>query len=78
VGALEDTITIMLPRGRNAVSATTAVADGWVPFLPFAGPDRIPELLDRVRTASVATGRSGSRSHFDLRLPAPPANVPRG
>ncbi len=33
------------------------MADGWIPFLRFTGPKRIPELLDRIRTASAAAGR---------------------
>ncbi len=28
-----------------------------IPFLRFAGPQRIPELLDRIRAASAAAGR---------------------
>jgi alkanesulfonate monooxygenase SsuD/methylene tetrahydromethanopterin reductase-like flavin-dependent oxidoreductase (luciferase family) len=44
----------MGPRG---LALTGRVADGWIPFLRFTGPERIPELLDRIRTASVAAGR---------------------
>jgi alkanesulfonate monooxygenase SsuD/methylene tetrahydromethanopterin reductase-like flavin-dependent oxidoreductase (luciferase family) len=44
--------------GPRGLALTGRVADGWIPFLRFAGPDRIPEMLDRIRTASVAAGRS--------------------
>ena len=43
--------------GPRGLALTGRLADGWIPFLRFAGPDRIPELLDRIRTASVAVGR---------------------
>lgn len=37
---------------------TGRLADGWIPSLGFAGPARIPELLDRVRTAALEAGRA--------------------
>ena len=43
--------------GPRGLALSGRLADGWIPFLRFAGPDRIPELLDRIRTASVAAGR---------------------
>jgi alkanesulfonate monooxygenase SsuD/methylene tetrahydromethanopterin reductase-like flavin-dependent oxidoreductase (luciferase family) len=43
--------------GPRGLELTGRLADGWIPFLRFAGPDRIPELLGRIRTASVAAGR---------------------
>ena len=43
--------------GPRGLAVTGRLADGWIPFLRFAGPDRIPELLDRIRTASVAASR---------------------
>jgi alkanesulfonate monooxygenase SsuD/methylene tetrahydromethanopterin reductase-like flavin-dependent oxidoreductase (luciferase family) len=43
--------------GPRGLALTGRLADGWIPFLRFAGPARIPELLDRVRAASVAAGR---------------------
>ena len=43
--------------GPRGLALTGRLADGWIPFLRFAGPDRIPELLDQIRTASVAAGR---------------------
>lgn len=44
--------------GPRALAVTGRLADGWIPSLGSAGPARIPELLDRIRTASVATGRA--------------------
>ena len=43
--------------GPRGLALTGRLADGWIPFLRFASPQRIPELLDRIRTASVAAGR---------------------
>ena len=43
--------------GPRGLALTGRLADGWIPLLHFAGPDRIPELLDRIRVASVAAGR---------------------
>jgi alkanesulfonate monooxygenase SsuD/methylene tetrahydromethanopterin reductase-like flavin-dependent oxidoreductase (luciferase family) len=43
--------------GPRGLALTGRVADGWIPFLRFTGPERIPELLDHIRTASVAAGR---------------------
>ena len=42
--------------GPRGLALTGRLADGWIPFLRFAGPERIPELLDRIRTASAAAG----------------------
>ena len=44
-------------QGPRGLALTGRLADGWIPFLRFAGPGRIPELLDRIRAASVAAGR---------------------
>jgi alkanesulfonate monooxygenase SsuD/methylene tetrahydromethanopterin reductase-like flavin-dependent oxidoreductase (luciferase family) len=44
--------------GNRALAVTGRLADGWIPSLGFAAPARIPELLDRVRTASVVAGRA--------------------
>lgn len=43
--------------GPRGLALTGRLADGWIPFLRFAGPERIPELFDRIRTASAAAGR---------------------
>jgi alkanesulfonate monooxygenase SsuD/methylene tetrahydromethanopterin reductase-like flavin-dependent oxidoreductase (luciferase family) len=44
--------------GHRALAVTGRLADGWIPSLGFASPVRVPELLDRIRTAAVAAGRS--------------------
>jgi alkanesulfonate monooxygenase SsuD/methylene tetrahydromethanopterin reductase-like flavin-dependent oxidoreductase (luciferase family) len=44
--------------GPRGLALTGRLADGWIPFLRFAGPERIPDLLARIRTASVAAGRA--------------------
>lgn len=44
--------------GPRALAVTGALADGWIPSLGHAPPRRIPEMLDRIRTASVAAGRA--------------------
>jgi alkanesulfonate monooxygenase SsuD/methylene tetrahydromethanopterin reductase-like flavin-dependent oxidoreductase (luciferase family) len=43
--------------GPRGLALTGRVADGWIPFMRFAGPARIPQLLDQVRAASIAAGR---------------------
>lgn len=43
--------------GPRALAVTGRLADGWIPSLGFAPPARVPELLDRIRTASAAAGR---------------------
>ena len=43
--------------GPRALALTGRMADGWIPSLGFAPPQQVPELLDRIRTASVAAGR---------------------
>ena len=64
--------------GPRGLALTGRLADGWIPFLRFAGPDRIPELLDQIRTASVAAGPrtrcapSTASPSASTRRPAPP------
>ena len=43
--------------GPRGLALTGRLADGWIPFLRFTGPKRIPELLDRIRAAAAAAGR---------------------
>lgn len=43
--------------GPRALAVTGRLADGWIPSLDFAAPDRVPEMLDRIRAAAVAAGR---------------------
>lgn len=42
------------PRMLELVGRT---ADGWLPSMPFAPPERMPELRDRVRRSAEAAGR---------------------
>ena len=44
-------------QGPRGLALTGRLADGWIPFLRLAGPDRIPAMLDQIRAASVAAGR---------------------
>jgi len=44
-------------QGPRGLALTGRVADGWIPFLRFAGPDRIPAMLEQIRAASAAAGR---------------------
>jgi alkanesulfonate monooxygenase SsuD/methylene tetrahydromethanopterin reductase-like flavin-dependent oxidoreductase (luciferase family) len=43
--------------GPRGLALTGRLADGWIPFLRFTAPRRVPELLDQIRAASVAAGR---------------------
>jgi probable F420-dependent oxidoreductase len=43
--------------GPRALAATGELADGWIPSLGFAPPERIPAMRDRIRAAAAAAGR---------------------
>jgi alkanesulfonate monooxygenase SsuD/methylene tetrahydromethanopterin reductase-like flavin-dependent oxidoreductase (luciferase family) len=43
------------PRGLRLVGA---LADGWVPSLPYAPPETIPELARHIEEAAAAAGRN--------------------
>jgi alkanesulfonate monooxygenase SsuD/methylene tetrahydromethanopterin reductase-like flavin-dependent oxidoreductase (luciferase family) len=43
--------------GPRMLDLVGRVADGWLPSMPFAPPERMPELRDRVRRAAQAAGR---------------------
>jgi alkanesulfonate monooxygenase SsuD/methylene tetrahydromethanopterin reductase-like flavin-dependent oxidoreductase (luciferase family) len=43
--------------GPRMLALTGRVADGWVPSLQFAGPDRIPEMQERIDVAAFEAGR---------------------
>lgn len=43
--------------GPRALAVTGRLADGWIPSLGFAGPEKIPAMLDQIRTAAAAAGR---------------------
>jgi alkanesulfonate monooxygenase SsuD/methylene tetrahydromethanopterin reductase-like flavin-dependent oxidoreductase (luciferase family) len=44
--------------GNRALGVTGRLADGWIPSLGYAPVTRMPEMLDRIRTAAVAAGRA--------------------
>lgn len=46
--------------GARSLAVTGRLADGWIPSLGMAPPDRIPEMRDRVLAAAVAAGRDPS------------------
>jgi alkanesulfonate monooxygenase SsuD/methylene tetrahydromethanopterin reductase-like flavin-dependent oxidoreductase (luciferase family) len=51
-------IEIWLGVGKpRALALTGRLADGWVPSLSWATPDRVPELGARIDEAAVAAGR---------------------
>lgn len=43
--------------GDRALRVTGRLADGWIPSLSFAGPDRIPAMRDRILAAAADAGR---------------------
>src|SRR5689334_20444558 len=43
--------------GPRALAVTGRLADGWIPSFGFAGPERIPAMLTRIRDASEQAGR---------------------
>lgn len=43
--------------GPRMLAMTGRTADGWVPSLQFAGPDRIPEMQARIDGAAAEVGR---------------------
>lgn len=44
--------------GPRALAVTGRLADGWIPSFGFAPPAQIPVMLDRIRTAAAAAGRT--------------------
>ncbi len=46
--------------GREALAVTGRVADGWIPTLELAPPERVPAMRDRILTAARDTGRDPS------------------
>jgi alkanesulfonate monooxygenase SsuD/methylene tetrahydromethanopterin reductase-like flavin-dependent oxidoreductase (luciferase family) len=46
------------PRGLDLIGR---LADGWVPSLPYMGPDRFPAAAARLDRAAVAAGRDPAR-----------------
>jgi alkanesulfonate monooxygenase SsuD/methylene tetrahydromethanopterin reductase-like flavin-dependent oxidoreductase (luciferase family) len=43
--------------GPRMLDLVGRAADGWLPSMPFAGPDRMREMRDRVRRAAESAGR---------------------
>jgi probable F420-dependent oxidoreductase len=43
--------------GERALGVTGRLADGWIPSLGFAPPERIPAMRDRIRAAADRAGR---------------------
>jgi alkanesulfonate monooxygenase SsuD/methylene tetrahydromethanopterin reductase-like flavin-dependent oxidoreductase (luciferase family) len=43
--------------GPRMLDLVGRVADGWLPSMPFAPPERLPGLRDRVRRSAEAAGR---------------------
>jgi alkanesulfonate monooxygenase SsuD/methylene tetrahydromethanopterin reductase-like flavin-dependent oxidoreductase (luciferase family) len=44
--------------GPRALAVTGRLADGWIPSFGFAPAQRIPDMLDRIRSAATAAGRA--------------------
>lgn len=55
--------------GPRALAVTGRLADGWIPSIGFAPPQRIPDMLDRIRSAAVAAGRSPDAVRAIYNLP---------
>jgi hypothetical protein len=51
--ALSDTRVVII----SGLALTGRLADGWIPFLRFAAPDRIPEMLQAGPLRSRVRGR---------------------
>lgn len=43
--------------GRRALGVAARLADGWIPSMPFASPERFVTLRDRLLTAAEEAGR---------------------
>jgi alkanesulfonate monooxygenase SsuD/methylene tetrahydromethanopterin reductase-like flavin-dependent oxidoreductase (luciferase family) len=50
--------------GDRALSLTGRVADGWIPSLGFAPPERIPAMRDRVLSGARSAGREPDEMSF--------------
>jgi alkanesulfonate monooxygenase SsuD/methylene tetrahydromethanopterin reductase-like flavin-dependent oxidoreductase (luciferase family) len=65
--------------GDRALAATGRLADGWIPSLGAAPPERIPAMRDRIFAAAETAGRSPDALTLVYNLPiridatAPPA-----
>lgn len=54
--------------GDRALALTGRVADGWIPSLGHAPPDRLPAMRDRVLTAAADAGRGPAEITCALNL----------
>jgi alkanesulfonate monooxygenase SsuD/methylene tetrahydromethanopterin reductase-like flavin-dependent oxidoreductase (luciferase family) len=43
--------------GKRSLAVTGRFADGWIPSLAFAPPNKIPEMRDRMGAAAEEVGR---------------------
>jgi len=61
--------------GNRALEVTGRLADGWIPSLGFASPDRVPDMLDRIHSAAAAAGREPAsiRAIYNLSINLNPA-----
>lgn len=49
--------------GPRMLGVTGRLADGWVPSLPYVGPDRLPEAHERIDQAALRAGRDPAIIH---------------
>lgn len=65
--------------GPRALDLTGRVADGWVPSLGFAPPERIPAMRRRVLAGAAAAGRAPEdiRCVYNVGIRVDPAAEPR-
>jgi probable F420-dependent oxidoreductase len=57
--------------GNRALALTGRLADGWIPSLGFAPPERIPAMRERVLAAAAAAGRQPAAITCVYNLAAP-------
>lgn len=64
--------------GPRALDVTGRLADGWIPSLDHAPPERIPAMRQRIADGAVAAGRDPDeiRSVYNLRVHVDPAARP--
>jgi probable F420-dependent oxidoreductase len=54
--------------GDRALAATGRLADGWIPSLGFAPPDRVPAMRDRILANAREAGREAEEITFVYNL----------
>ena len=55
--------------GKRALTLAGRLAEGWIPSMPFAPPDRVPKLRDRVRRSAEAAGRDPDSLTYAYNVP---------